>query len=829
MTNHFIDMKNADVVMVMGSNVVENHPIAARWVERAKEGGTIILNVDPRFTRTSSFADVYAKMRSGTDIAFVGGMINYALQNGYYQKEYVVNYTNASFIVDSGYGFDNGLFSGYDEANRTYDRSRWHFELDENGVPRKDPSLSHPRCVFQILKRHYARYTPEVVCSITGTPIDTYEKICKIYTSTWAPNRVGTWLYAMGTTQHTHGTQNIRTYAILQLLLGNVGLAGGGINALRGESNVQGSTDHCLLFHILPGYLKCPEAGVETLEQYSKKYSPKTNDPRSANWWSNTPKYITSLLKAWWGDSATRSTDFHFDYLPKRGANYSHISLFEVMYAGIIKGAILFGQNPAVGGPNSNLERKALEKLEWMVAVDLWETDTASFWKRPGVSPEDIQTEVFLLPACSSIEKEGSVTSSGRWGQWRYAAVHPLGDSKSDLWILDRLAKALKKEYARGGTFPGPIEDLHWDYGEAEEPDVHRVAKEINGYYWNTRKQVVSFAKLKDDGSTCSGNWLYCGSYVNPEDDALAPNGNRLAKRSKAYVYPDGSNDQSAAKVIGIFPNWSWCWPLNRRIIYNRASVDPKGNPWNPKKPVIAFKGEVLNGKYVTKKWVGDVPDGGWYPMQNPDGTWRRDAKYAFIMKSEGHGEIFSIGLKDGPIPEHYEPLETPFIIEGRHPLSETMHNPVIKIWDTPRVDEHVKGPEGAKQYPIVATTYRVSEHWQAGAMTRNLPWLCELMPDVFVEIGSDLARRKNIKNGDRVVVRSARGKIFAYALVTERFAPFRIGPENRLVDQIGIPWHWGYAGLARGDSANILTPHVGDANTMIPEFKAFLCNLQKA
>ena len=785
-------MTNADVVMIIGSNMVENHPLGAKWIEKTKERGAIVLNVDPRYTRTSAFADHYAKIRSGTDIAFVGGMINYALQNDYIQREYVVNYTNASFIVKEGYDFYDGLFSGYDEANRKYDKKVWTFELDAYGVPKKDKMLQHPRCVLQLLKEHFSRYDVETVCNITGTPQEDYLKICETYTSTWAPDRVGTWLYAMGTTQHTHGTQNIRTYCILQLLLGNIGLAGGGINALRGESNVQGSTDQCLLFHIIPGYLKSPTVDDVDVDTYLKRYTPVSNDPMSANWWQHTPKYAVSLLKAWWGEKATKENDFCFNYLPKRSGNYSHISLFETMHAGTIKGLILFGQNPAVGGPNAKKEREALERLDWMVAVDLWETDTSVFWKRPGVDPKNINTEVFLLPACSSVEKEGSITNSGRWMQWRYAAVHPVGESKSDLWILDRLYKTLKQEYSQSGKFPEPIVNLAWDYGEGEESDVHQVAREINGYFledvsfpeknrsFKKGQQVPSFAFLKDDGSTCSGNWLYCGSYTDE--------GNMAARRGK----------KDAINNIGIYPEWAWCWPVNRRILYNRASVDTSGKPWDPKHWVIRWNA-------LTRKWEGDVPDGGWAP-----GT-----KYAFIMRPEGYAELFAPALADGPFPEHYEPLESPVV----NPMSSQQNNPAIKIWEPDKIGTPDK-------FPIVATTYRVSEHWQAGAMTRNLPWLVELMPDVFVEIGGSLAQRLNIKNGDRVEVTTARGSMEAYALVTERFQPFWCN--GKMIDQIGIPWHWGYAGLSKGDSANVLTPHVGDANTMIPEFKAFLCNIRK-
>lgn len=797
---------NTDVAMVMGSNVVENHPIAAKWLRRTKEKGALIINCDPRYTRTSSFADIYCKLRSGTDIAFVGGMINYALENGFYQKDYVVNYTNASFIISEKFGFNDGLFTGYDDATRSYDKSNWMYEFGPDGIPRQDKTLQHPRCVFQLMKQHFSRYTVDKVCDITGAPKETYLQVCKHYTSTWAPDRVATWMYAMGTTQHTHGTQNIRTYAILQLLLGNIGLAGGGVNALRGESNVQGSTDMALLFHILPGYLASPEKKNQSLAEYLEANTPKTKDPKSANWWGNYPKYITSLLKAWYGDHATAENDFAFNYLPKRSGNYSHISLFEAMYAGQIKGAILFGQNPAVGGPNSKKERAALEKLEWMVAVDLWETDTSVFWKRPGVNPADIQTEVFLLPACSSVEKEGSVSNSGRWAQWRYMAVEPQGESKSDLWILDALCKSVKAEYEKGGVFPQPITELAWDYGNGpgidphHEPDVHLVAREVNGYFtkdteingkpYRKGDQVPSFAFLQVDGSTCSGNWLYCNSYTGPNKED-----NKMARRGK----------EDAPNKIGLYPNWSWCWPVNRRIIYNRASVDPQGRPWSPSRWVIRWNPALADGK---GGWEGDVPDGGWPPGE----------KHPFIMKPDGHAWLMAANLADGPFPEHYEPLESP-VSNG---MSGTQMNPAVKLW-------HVSNPEGnpvgdVEKYPIIGTTYRVSEHWQAGAMTRNLPWLCELVPDVFVEMSNDLARIRGVKNGDRVVVTTARGEMEAYALVTHRFEPFTV--HGKTVHEIGIIWHFGYAGLATGDSANMLTPHIGDANTMIPEFKAFLCDV---
>lgn len=799
MTNHWIDMKNADVVMICGSNAVENHPIAARWIMKAKEKGAVVLSCDPRYTRTTAFSDYYCKMRPGTDIALVNGMINYALQNDRIQHEYVRHYTNATFLLNPRYGFADGLFSGYEEAARSYDRSTWAYELDANGVPKRDMTMQHPRSVLQQMKKFFERYDADTVCSITGAPKEAYLKICDVFTSTWAPNRAGVWLYAMGTTQHSHGTQNIRSYSILQLLLGNVGMAGGGVNAMRGESNVQGSTDMGLLYHVLPGYLSAPSAATPALGSYLDIVTPRTNDPLSANWWQNYPKYIVSLLKAFWGDHARPENDFAFGYLPKSTGNHSYMALVEAVHAGTIKGLFCFGMNPAVGGPNSGRAREALGKLDWMVAVDLFETDASVFWKRPGVDPASIDTEVFLLPAAASVEKEGSVANSGRLCQWRYKAAEPPGEGRSDAWIVSRLVRDLKKAYEAGGAFPEPIRHLAWDYGEERdphgEPDIHLVAREINGRFTEGREidgraypagsQIPSFALLQADGSTACGNWIYCGSYPGPDK-----NDNRMARREKS---------DPASDPIGLNPNWAWCWPLNRRILYNRASVDASGRPWDPKRAVIWWDA----GK---KAWAGDVPDGGWPPGE----------RLPFIMRPEGVGCLFGLALADGPLPEHYEPVESPV----RNLLSKVQYSPACKVWDTGLIGT-------SSEFPIVATTYRVSEHWQAGAMTRNMSWLVELMPDVFVEMSPVLARRKGIQPGDWVRVWTKRGEIKARALVTNRFEPLLVA--GQLVDQIGIPWHWGYSGLARGDSANMLTANIGDANTFIPEYKAFLCDLAKA
>jgi len=802
MTNHWNDIANSDCILAIGSNPAENHPAAFGHITVAKERGAKLISVDPRFTRTSSKADIYAPMRSGTDIAFINGMIKYVLadiernpQN--YNLTYITEYTNAPYLINPDFRGPaelEGLFSGYagshnetDGAKRKYDKSTWQYQLDERGIPKKAKSLKDPNCVFQIMKRHFARYTPEMVNQICGTPVDTFLQVCQTFAATGQIGKAGTILYAMGTTQHTYGAQNIRAYCILQLLLANIGVAGGGINAMRGESNVQGSTDHCLLFHILPGYLKVPINTDSSLQKYLERVTPKSNDPNSANWWQNYPKYIVSLLKAWYGDAAQESNGFGFHYLPKieAGKNYSHISLFEAMDAGVIKGLMVWGQNPAVGGPNANLERRAMGKLDWMVVADMWQTETANFWRRPGVNPASINTEVFLLPAVCSYEKEGSVTNSGRWSQWRYKAADGPGDAREDLWMMTAIVMKLKELYAKeGGPNAEAITKLTWDYGEGH-PDVHAVAKEINGYDLTTGKLLPSFGKLKDDGTTTSGNWLYCGSYTEE--------GNMAARRDPT---PGPFN-------IGLHPKWAWCWPVNRRIIYNRASVDLTGEPWDKEHPVIWWK---------DGKWVGDVPDGGWPPIAVD----RAKTKWPFIMKPEGHARLFGPGMAEGPLPEHYEPWESPV----QNLMSKQQNNPAFKIWRP----EEQGTPD---RFPIVCSTYRVCEHWQGGQMTRNNPWLVELQPEPFVEMSEELAAEKGIANGDKVIVESARGQVKVVALVTNRFKPFQMN--GRKVHQVGVVWHWGYTGLSTGDSGNVLTPHVGDANTMIPEYKAFLVNVRKA
>ncbi len=812
MTNHWIDIRNSDVILIMGSNAAENHPISFKYVLEAKDKGAKLLSVDPRFTRTSAKADLYAPLRSGTDIAFLGGMIKYIIENKLYHAEYMQLHTNAPFLVNPDFempGDLDGLFSGYNEEKRSYDKSTWTFQRDENGVPKSDLSMQDPNCVLQLLKKHFSRYSIDVVSDITGTSPEQLQGVYEAYGSTGVAGKAATIMYAMGWTQHTVGTQNIRTMAIIQLLLGNIGIAGGGVNALRGESNVQGSTDHCLLFHILPGYLPTPKAGWSDLATYIEKSTPQTNDPDSANWWSNRSKYITSLLRAHFDTKLTAEDDFGYSLLPKldAGQNASWLMLFDRMFKGDIKGFFSWGQNPACSGSNANKVRKAMAKLDWMVTVNLFDNETASFWKGPGMDPSQIDTEVFFLPIAASFEKEGSVTNSGRWAQWRYQAVEPLGNSRHDSEVMNelyfRVAQLYKKE---GGAFPDAITKLSWDYGfkgpegKIHHLDIHAVAKEINGYFLEDKEVkgklykkgdlVPSFAFLQNDGSTNSGNWLYCNSYTEK--------GNMLARR--------GQSDPSG---VGLYPEWSWCWPVNRRILYNRASVDANGQPWDKKHPVIWWTGS---------GWKGDVPDGGWKPLNQP-GT-----KKSFIMLPDGVASIFGAKMKEGPFPEHYEPLECPI---EKNPLSGTKNNPVIKMFHD--------GKDGLEEdvfyscdqrYPYVATTYRVTEHWQTGVMTRNIPWLLEMQPSMFVEMNPVLAEEKGIKNGDWVTVSSGRGKVEAVAIVTKRFQPFKV--QGTTIHQVGLPWCYGWTTKNAGDSANLLTPTIGDANTMIPETKAFQVNVEK-
>ena len=802
MTNHWIDIQHSDCILIMGSNAAENHPISFKWVLKAREKGAKIINVDPRFTRTSAQADVYTALRSGTDIAFLGGMIKYILDNDKYFHEYVENYTNAAFIINDKFGFNDGLFSGYDSTTRKYDKSSWSYKSDAGGLPEKDPSFQHPQCVLQLLKKHYSRYTTGKVSSITGTPENDLKTVYELYASTGVRDKAGTIMYALGWTQHTVGSQNIRTMSIIQLLLGNIGICGGGVNALRGEPNVQGSTDHAILTNILPGYLNAPTASQSTLQTYMDKTTPKYPDPRSANWKQNYPKYMVSLLKAWFGDKAVKDNDFGYRWLPKLddGQDATLLSMVDGMYDGKVKGFVVIGQNPACSIPNSNKVRQAMTNLDWHVHMNIFDNETASFWKGPGLDPKTVKTEVFLLPAAASMEKEGSMSNSGRWVQWKYKACAPPQDALSvGDWIF-RLMSEVKSLYQKeGGVYPEPVLNLKWDYADEKGMfDPLKVAKTINGYFledvtvadktYKKGECVPSFAFLQPDGKTSSGNWIYAGSFG--QDGT-----NMMARRKKDD--PTG---------LGLFPQWSWCWPVNRRIIYNRASVDMNGKPFNPKRPLLAW---------TDGKWVGDVPDGPWPPMAD-----KEKGRYPFIMKPEGMASLFGPGMVEGPFPEHYEPLESPI---SKNLMSGQMSNPAIKIFS--RECDRFAGCD--PRYPFVCTTYTSTEHWCTGAITRWQSWLTEAQPQAYVEISEELAQIKGIKNGEMVKVESLRGSVECVAMVTTRFRPFKIG--DQIIHQVGTTFNYGWLYPKDcGDSANLLTPTVGDANTMTPEYKAFMVNVSK-
>ncbi len=800
MTQHWIDIKNANAILIMGSNAAEHHPISFKWVLKAKDAGAKVIHVDPKFSRTSARSDFHVPLRSGTDIAFMGGMVKYILEKDLIQKEYVVEYTNASFIVGDDYKFEDGLFSGYDPEKKKYDQKKWAFAKDENGVSKRDKTLQDPRCVYQLLKKHYERYNLDTVSSITGVSKENLLKVYEIYTATGKPDKAGTMMYALGWTQHSVGVQNIRLAAMVQLLLGNIGVAGGGVNALRGEPNVQGSTDHALLWHILPGYHGVPTTAWPTLDDYLKANTPATKDPKSVNWWQHRPKYMVSLLKGWFGDKATPENGFGYGLLPKAepGVDYASMFMFDRMYAGKMKGGMIFGHNPCVSMPNTHKIRAAMQKLDWLVVGEVHDTETSSFWRDPSVDPKKIPTEVFLLPSCQRGEKDGTTSNSGRWHQWHHKGYEPAGQSKSMGWMVTEIMKRVRGLYEKDkGVFPEGILSHDWP----KEYNADEMAMRINGQFtkdvtikdktYKKGDQVPGFALLQADGSTTSLNWLYCGCY--PEA------GKNLAKRRDLTQTP------MQAK-LGLFPNYTWAWPMNRRIIYNRASVDPQGKPFNPELPVILWE---------DGKWIGDIPDGPAPPMAMEKGT------YPFIMHTEGHGQIFGPGRVDGPFPEHYEPAETPV---AKNPFSSQMNNPCMKV---AKSDKDLLAKPADPKYPIVLTTYSLTEHWCGGGDTRNTPYLLEAEPQLYVEMSHELAAEKGIKNGDPVVVESIRGKVEAIAMVTVRIVPFQV--EGKTVHLIGMPFCFGWTTPGCGDATNRLTPSVGDPNTTIPEYKACLVNIRKA
>jgi len=808
MTNHYIDLKNSDCILIMGSNAAEHHPIAFKWILRAKEKGATIIHVDPRYTRTSARCDYHVPLRSGTDIAFLGGMINYIVENNKWFKDYVLNYTNASFIVGKDFSFQDGLFSGYDAEKRKYNKDTWVLEKDDTGIPKRDMTLTDPRCVFQMMKAHYSRYTIDKVSSITGVSKENLGKVYAAYSATGVPDKAGTECYALGWTHHTTGSQIIRTMSMIQLLLGNMGIAGGGVNALRGEPNVQGSTDHCILYGNLPGYLKMPSASIDTIEHYLEKYTPVSKDPQSANYYSNYPKFFVSFLKAMFDDKATMENGFCYSWLPKMddGKHYSLMHLFDKMYEGKVKGLFAVGTDPAVSSPNSNKVRKALENLDWLIGENIFDNETYQFWRGPGVDPKKVKTEVFLLPASATMEKEGSQSNSGRWVQWKYKAAEAPGDAIPVGEIEIKIMAAVKELYAKeGGVHTEPILGLKWDYTDSKgRYDALKVSKQINGYFlkdtviedkakgttteFKKGQLVPTFGNLQLDGATACGNWIMAGSFS-------ADGENKMMKRGKED--PTG---------LGLYPNWAYCWPVNRRIIYNRASCDVNGKPYNPKRKLLEWVGD---------KWVGDVPDGPWPPMAD-----KEKGKYPFIMKTDGVGALFGPGMVEGPFPEHYEPLEGPL---AKNPLSGQLINPAIEIFKS----DLDKVANASEKFPYVCTTYSCTEHWCSGALTRWQAWLLEAMPELYVEIGNLLAKEKGIQNGQRVKVSSIRGSVECVAMVTKRFKPFQV--EGKTVHQVGLPFNYGWLFPKDGsDSTNFLTPTVGDANTFCPEYKAFMVNVAK-
>jgi formate dehydrogenase major subunit len=793
MTNHWTDFKNTDVALICGSNAAENHPVSFSWLQNARDKrGAKIICVDPRFTRTAARADLYCPIRSGSNIAFWGGMIHHILENERYHKDYVVSYTNAASLIKAGYSFDasTGLFDSFSEDKRSYGKANWDYERDDQGKVVKDITLQHPRCAFQLMKNHYARYTPDVVTKATGAPQDKLLAVYDLFSSTGQVGKAGSILYAMGQTQFTSGSQNVRCMAIIQLLLGNMGLPGGGVNALRGHSNVQGSTDMALLFHLLPGYMPAPTTAWPTLAEYN------ATTPAAPSYWSNRPKFMASLLKAWYGAAATPENSFAYDFIPKAraGVNYSHMAMFENLHAGTgIKGLFVWGQNPVVAGPNSNMESKALENLDWLVCCDPFENETSAFWKRPGADAKEVKTEVFLLPMTTFLEKEGTVTHSGRLIQYRFKAVDGPGNVRQESYVLDRLVKRVKALYATS-TAPQdlPIKSMTWDYPDPQVSQsnfIDAVMREINGKHVETGKLVPLFGALKEDGTTSCGNWIYSGMYTEEHGN-----------RTKSRVLDDPGD-------WGAHPGWGFSWPANRRIIYNRASADPSGKPWSQERAYIWWDEKA-------QKWTGyDVPDFiGTVKPTDPLGD------KPFIMITEREGRLFAIqGLNDGPFPEHYEPVESPVV----NLINQRQNNPA-----------HFIGKEGGKikgdsdKFPIICSTWRVCEHFHTGAYSRNMPWLAELIPSSFVEIGEELARERGISNGEMVELVSARGSTKAVAMVTPRARTFNLDGKN--VHQVGLTWHFGFQGLVKGEIANNLTPHVGDANTAIPEFKAFLVDVRK-
>ena len=820
MTSHWCDFQNSDVILSIGSNNVENHPLSSRWVERAQDRGATWIVVDPRYNRSAANADIYGRIRPGTDIAFYGGLINYILSNDLWQHEYVLNYTNAACLLREDYEFDpeSGLFSGWDPETKRYSDETWGYDYDQvakwdtsetgtyawvnrPGTPKfktpdlevlkRDLSLTDPRCVINVMKRHYARYTPELVAKVTGMDPEVMMKIWQVYASTGRPDRSGSILYALGQTQHTYGSQNCRAMCIVQLLLGNIGVAGGGINALRGEPNVQGSTDVGASVPDAPGYLKWPTGKKHpTLAKYLEA------ETYAAGYYANKPKFWVSALREWFGENATVENDYCYDLLPKISPKldygaYSTIMTFNMMRDERIKGYMCWGMNPAHSAANGAHVRRSMANLDWLLVADWFLTETATFWEAPDMDPEKINTEVFFLPAALIYEKTGSINNSGRWIQWREKAIEPPGECKSDFEMLSLLFERIRSLYeAEGGACPEQVLKANMRYMIDGKYDIRALCWALNGYDVKTKKLLKGYADLQADGSTACGIWIFSG-YYNNNDAPLDPMKQPMTRRSKED--PTG---------LGLYPNWSFAWPANRRILYNRASADPKGRPWNDKRVLVEWK----NGKWLQND-VGD------FATANPPDN------NAFFMTWEQNARLFAYPMVDGPMPEHFEPFESP----TANAFNGAAHNPCARFTE----DKSVRRGE-AGDYPYVCTTYSVTEHWQSGTQTRNIPWLNELVPCNFIELSEELAKEKGIKTGDDVRVWNNRGSVVVKAMVTIRMQPMQVN--GKLTHVVGMPHHFSWATkLATGDNVNDLTPNVGDPNSYIPEYKAFLVNIEKA
>jgi formate dehydrogenase major subunit len=845
-TTNLMDLQNADCILIQGSNMAEAHPVGFQWVVEAKRRGATIVHVDPRFTRTSALADIHVPIRAGTDIAFLGGLINHVLSNDLDFREYVVAYTNAANIIDDQFRDTedlDGLFSGFDPESGDYDPITWHYEPPEQmteeeqqraqemaeeesggaqqkqshqaahseshgsgGAPvawkgRRDETLQHPRCVFQILKRHYARYTPEMVQEVCGISPEQFGKVARALTDNSNRERTSALCYAVGWTQHSVGSQMIRASAILQTLLGNIGRPGGGIMALRGHASIQGSTDIPTLFNILPGYLPMPHADQhQTLDDWVG------DDEGKAGFWGNIRPYAVSLLKSYWGEAATAENDFCFDYLPRVTGDHSTYTTVKAMIEGRCKGYFVVGENPAVGSANGKMQRLGLAALDWLVVRDMQMIESATFWKDgPEIETgelvtEDIGTEIFFLPAASHIEKAGSFTQTQRMLQWRDKAIDPPDDCTSELDFYFRLGQRIRAKLA-GSTeeMDRPLLDLAWDYPTDEKGDVDgsAVLREISGT-GPDGKALSAYTELKADGSTACGCWIYCGVYA---DDV------NQARRRK----PHWEQDDVASE-------WGWVWPANRRILYNRASADPDGKPWSERKRYIwwdAAEGQWTGSDvpdFVPDREPGHVPEPG---AKGPDAIGGNDP---FIMQTDGKAWLFApLGVADGPLPTHYEPPESPV----RNALYAQQSNPGRRVLEQ---GANPINPTGSDVFPFVFTSYRLTEHHTAGGMSRTLPYLSELQPEPFCEISPRLARERGLEHGGWATVVTARSAIEVRVLVSERIRSLRVG--GRWVEQVGLPYHWGRNGISTGDSQNDLVNVQTDPNVYIQD-KVGTCDIQ--